>query len=395
MHKNLGVCTVSIDEDGAIRTVRDIIAPAHLPVGTCPSVEGDFTKGLNSWWGRRSIPASRDNLQPFLSQCGLETPVALMAATWGLSLSDCYWLRPIGSDLLWEDVNYYDNDFSEDLGMLLFGEDMAGDISLKTPDASSDGRLKKRWSIMDGTRYLIKAGSSPFHQEPYNEVIASEIMKRLGIDGVDYRVNRFGREPVSICKDFTDPDNELVPASAIIRMEQRSGGTNYEHTVRCFSEAGLERPECSIDRMLVLDFIVANEDRHYGNFGLLRNPESLECTGFAPIYDTGSSLGYRTITPFITEGYDLTCKPFKEIYSEQIHLVHSFDWLDLSKLDGIEDFVRETFEGSSYIDDHRAEAIAAYTRLRIDMLERISSDYTGFRDSPSMDFKGHLYNLFN
>ncbi len=394
MHKDLGVCTVSIDESGSIRSVRDITASDHLPVGTYPSIESDLTKGLNSWWSRRSIPASRDNLQPFLSQCGLETSSALMTATRGLSLSDCYWLRPVASDLRWDDVNYYDNDFSEDLGLILFGEDVAGDISLKTPDASSDGRLRKRWSIMDGSRYLIKAGSPPFHQEPYNETIASEIMRRLGIEGVDYRINGSGKQPVSVCKDFTDPDNELVSASAIDRIMQRSGGTNYEHSVRCFREAGMEDPESSIDRMLVLDFIVANEDRHYGNFGLLRNPDSLECTGFAPIYDSGSSLGYRTIAPLIDEGYDLKCKCFKEVLSEQIRLVHSFDWLDLSKLDGIEDFIRKTFEGSRYIDGSRAEAIAAYTRRRIDMLDRISSNYAGFHDSPSTDFKGHYYNLF-
>ncbi len=394
MHKDLDVCTLSMDKDGTIRSVRDITASDHLPVGTCPSIDADITEGLDYWWSRRSIPASRDNLQSFLFQCGLETPAALMAATRGLSLSDCYWLRPVGSDLGWDDVNCYDNDFSEHLGMLLFGEDVTGNISLKTPDASTDGRLKKLWSIIGGSRCLIKAGSPPFHQEPYNEAIASEIMRRLGIIGADYHVDHSGRNPVSICRDFTDPHNELVSASAVNRIMQRSGGTNYEHTVRCFHEAGLEDPEVSIDRMLVLDFIMANEDRHYGNFGLLRDPDSLECTGFAPIYDTGSSLGYRTITPLIAEGFNPTCKPFKGIHSEQIHLVHSFDWLDLSKLDGIEDFVRETFEGSRYIDDHRAEAIAAFVRSRIDMLDGISSHHTGFRDSPSMDFKSYNYNLF-
>lgn len=163
MHKDRDVCTVSMDEKGAIRSVRDITAPDHLTVGTCPSTEADLVKRLDSWWSRRSIPASRDNLQSFLYQCGLETSAALMAATRGLSLSDCYWIRPVGSDLRWNDVNCYDNDFSEDLGMLLFGEDIEGDISLKTPDASTDGRLKKRWSVIDGSRYLIKAGSRPFH----------------------------------------------------------------------------------------------------------------------------------------------------------------------------------------------------------------------------------------
>lgn len=44
--------------------------------------------------------------------------------------------------------------------------------------------------------------------------------------------------------------------------------------------------------MLVLDYIIANEDRHFNNFGALRNAETLEWLGMAPIYDSGSSLGY-------------------------------------------------------------------------------------------------------
>ncbi len=318
-----------------------------------------------------------------------------MAATHGLSLSDCYWLREMGSTDQWADVNYYDNEFSEDLGLMLFGGDVES-ISLKTPDASSDGRLKKRWSIVDGCRCLIKGGSAPFYQEPFNEVIASEIMSRLDIDGVKYHIGQVGKEPVSICDDFTDAENELVTAAAMNKLLECSGGTNYEHTVGCFRKIGLDDPEGCFDRMLVLDFIIANEDRHYRNFGILRNPDTLEFTGFAPIYDSGSSLGYRTITPFIIiEGYDLTCKPFKEIYSEQIHLVHSFDWLDLSKLEGIEDLVRKVFAESRYVDEHRSEAIASYIRRRIMALDDIVNNYSGFRDLPSMDFKAHNFNLFN
>ncbi len=72
MHKDRDVCTVSIDEEGVIRSVRDITAPDHLPVGTCPSTEADLAKRLDSWWSRRSIPASRDNLEPFLPNVALK-----------------------------------------------------------------------------------------------------------------------------------------------------------------------------------------------------------------------------------------------------------------------------------------------------------------------------------
>ena len=48
----------------------------------------------------------------------------------------------------------------------------------------------------------------------------------------------------------------------------------------------------------------------------------------------------------------------------------SFDWLDLAKLDGIDQDIRETFTGAEeFIDQGRAEAIAASVNQRIQMLE--------------------------
>jgi len=32
----------------------------------------------------------------------------------------------------------------------------------------------------------------------------------------------------------------------------------------------------AIDKMLVLDYIISNEDRHYNNFGFIRNADTLE-----------------------------------------------------------------------------------------------------------------------
>ena len=138
--------------------------------------------------------------------------------------------------------------------------------------------------------------------------------------------------------------------------------------------------------MITLDFIIANEDRHYGNFGILRDPVTLKVKGFAPIFDCGASLGFKTSTVWINEGYDLTSKPFKITHSDQIGLIHNFGWMDLSRLDGIEDDVFEVFEGPcSVIERNRAEAIAQYLRRRIEMLRGISTEYEGFHDDPHTD----------
>ena len=48
----------------------------------------------------------------------------------------------------------------------------------------------------------------------------------------------------------------------------------------------------------------------------------------------------------------------------------SFDWLDLAKLDGIDQDIRETFTGAEeFIDQERVEAIASSVNRRIQTLE--------------------------
>ena len=114
---------------------------------------------LNKWWTDRSIPASRSGVRDALEILRVSTPKLLLAKCYGLSLSDQYWVKPINSDLEWELVNFFDNDFSEDVGDILFGKAKDSEnISLNSPDNTSDGCLKKRWKIINQKRCLLKAG---------------------------------------------------------------------------------------------------------------------------------------------------------------------------------------------------------------------------------------------
>ena len=102
---------------------------------------------------------------------------SLLTGSLGLSLSDQYWIRPIGSDLGWEDVNLFDNPFPENLGDLLFGRGCDPcQVKLPSPDLTTDGVLRKRWKIIHRRRCLLKSGTEPYGQEPYNEVAASMVM---------------------------------------------------------------------------------------------------------------------------------------------------------------------------------------------------------------------------
>lgn len=49
--------------------------------------------------------------------------------------------------------------------------------------------LKKAWIIDNKTRYLIKGGYKNELLQPFNEVLASEICKRLCFDHVEYTLD--------------------------------------------------------------------------------------------------------------------------------------------------------------------------------------------------------------
>ena len=177
MHKDIPVADLTLDEaTGSIQRIDALLHREHLPVGV-PVRHGVADRAaLNEWWEDRSIPASRSGLREALETMGVASSKLLLTRCYGLSLSDHYWIKPADSGLTWHNVNFFENPFSEDVGDSLFGAPAKKEgFDFSSPDNTSDGFLKKRWKILDGKRCLIKAGSPPFLQQPFNEIIATKI----------------------------------------------------------------------------------------------------------------------------------------------------------------------------------------------------------------------------
>ena len=404
MHKNIAVADVEIDEAiGGISVIDNISAKEHLPIGVVHPLhhsESIDRYALNQWWAGRSIPASRMGVEDALEKLGVYNSKLLLTKCLGLSLSDHYWIKPYGSDMTWEDVNFFDNDFSDDIGDVLFGtSDKNAGFDFLSPDNTSDGNLKKRWKIINGKRCLIKGGSNLERQQPFNEVIASKIIDRLGIAHVPYDIVWEDGEPYSVCEDFVTSDTELVTAWRIMQTQKKDNSTSvYRHFINCCESLGAQEIIPALDRMLVLDYIIANEDRHLNNFGLLRNTETLEWLGFAPIYDSGSSLGYDSLISQIHTEKNITCKPFKRRHEEQIKLVTSFDWIDFSKLSDEDEIVREVFSdprAKELICESRKEAIAQMVERHIGKLREMAENHTPEEDCAECDVDEDIAEDYN
>ena len=383
MHKNTPVAELEMDENtGHILKVPETYAAEHLPVGV------GFKKGatervdLNDWWINRSIPASRSGLRNVLETLGIATPSALLTRCYGLSLSDQYWIKPENSDVSWSNVNFFENPFSDDIGDILFGKPSSKrNFDFFSPDNTSNGNLKKRWKIVDEKRCLIKGGSKPFQQQPYNEVIASAIMQRLDIPHIDYELIWDEDAPYCICDDFITAETDLVSAWQImLTVKQPNDISRYQHYINCCSGIGINDIVHALDQMITLDYIIANEDRHLNNFGLIRNAETLQWIGAAPVFDSGSSLGYELTPAQIRGNAAVECKPFKKHHKAQLELVTSFDWLDFSKLDDIGDEISEILSderAALFLGPDRAAAVAEAVEKRIDDVHDMAMDMHG------------------
>ena len=370
MHRTKETARIELDEFSNIASIYEVYDSQHLPVGTVQK-EVVNKRALAKWWSGRSIPASRQGLKEALQKLGMTVSQELLDKCYGLSLSDQYWILPKGERIAWEAINFFDHSFSEDVGNLLFGHGSASEsMSLVSPDNTSDGQLMKKWKIADGKRILMKGSSKPYYQEALCEVIASRIAGRLGINHVEYSVIWENEEPFSLCEDFITRDTELISASHIMNAFKKPNNlSEYEYYIQCAEKLGVSNIRKEVEKMIVLDFIIANEDRHFNNFGLVRNAVTLEWIGAAPIFDCGTSLWYNTqesrIKPLAPS---LQGKPFKKTHAEQIHLVKDFSWIDLSALDGVEEEADAIFAQSEYLSDARRNILVNAIRDRINLL---------------------------
>lgn len=347
----------------------------YAPFGIIKNNEIDKSK-FNKWWKNRQIPASRNRLKEVLQKSDIydeDNFDLLDAKAYCLSLSDQYWVKRKEENIFWKDINFFENEFSEDIGKILFsGGSTNQSITLNTPDMTSNGNYEKRWKIINGERFLVKAGSKMINQEPFNEVIATKLYERILNDDeyIKYEIVFENKKAVSICKNFINTNTELIPAWKINDFfEDKENENKYNHYIRCLNELNIPNANLLTDKMIICDFILANKDRHFNNFGVIRNVETLQFEKVAPIFDNGCSLWYDENDIYVGEFF-LT-KPFEEYEEDQVNLVKNIDWLDVSKLDGFVDEVKQILSQNKLLSENRIYKIGEQIQSRIDFIKEL------------------------
>lgn len=247
-------------------------------------------EGVIKWLEHRVIPKNRTFVDEILKTLGLShnDTKGIIDVCKGLSLNDSYWIVPENFDGTFAQFNLYENRFSEMLALVAYtGAGQSKQAFTTSPELTTNGMLPKAWRFVeDDGIYLYKGGTSGVSnagREPYCEYYASQIAETMQLNAVHYDLENWKGITASKCALFTNMDMSYVPIGRLIR----TGG--IQKCLDYYDELGPEFGE-QLRSMLVFDALIYNEDRHFGNFGILRDNHSGKIAAPAPIFDNGLSL---------------------------------------------------------------------------------------------------------
>jgi len=172
------------------------------------------------------------------------------------------------------------------------------------------GSEKKTTVLYGGTLYMLKypdpvrsiklKGVLSYKNNQFSEHIGSSVFRACGLEVQETVLGTFtdktGKEKIVVgCKDFTQDGSTLYEISKLANQAAVSSeklAATIENVVVIIDDIQMIKDKGAVLRgfwdMFVIDALIGNSDRHFGNWGVLEKGGEIR---FAPVYDCGSSLG--------------------------------------------------------------------------------------------------------
>ncbi len=292
-----GDTLVAVWDNNKLLVVNETLLPLYLKK----------IQNADLWLETRAIDSHRANSRLLKKALRLveKDDISTVIHVNGATITDNYWIREIGSNLTYSDVKFSDDYFSN---LALKGNydsfnQAANSKRSKTPELTNVGSFEKCWKIRDGKWWMYKKAT---HDEMFSELFVYELGCSLGMNMAVYERG----EGCIKSLDFTDGASvNFEPASTFMGDNE-----DYPDVVTALEKIC---PKAIPDyiRMIFMDTICANPDRHTNNFGLLRDTQTGELIGFAPNYDNNMALISRGY-PSKPGAKDMLISLFNELMEE-------------------------------------------------------------------------------
>lgn len=271
MNKNRRVA--SVREDGTCT----IYLPGMLPYNiylekiTTNDIDGRLNNLENfyHWCSSRVLTLDRKYAKEILNSLGQKQSVtdrerANIAISYhGVSFMDTYWIKGNKEKIKFEDINLFNHSLSNAfVDVSLRGKQLtAQNAEMMEPldaagDVSTVGVAPKAWIRNNGEFYLLKDGSN---KEVDAELLASKIIDCFKINHVNYEPDFYNGEKVSKCHIITSLQKSIVAIEYIQIYAQNKEFDWLEYV--------LEIDKYNYHMMNIIDYLIGNTDRHWGNWG--------------------------------------------------------------------------------------------------------------------------------
>lgn len=257
------------------RKISDRMPPGYLDIRT--------------WIENRNYAKHKEHMRQWLKEWGIDNIDGFLNITHALGVNDSLWVKPEGSVLTWEQVNLYTNDFSDISCRTAFETGLFGlQLSTTTPEFTTDGTFPKCWLKDEQGIHILKqglSGAANVGLEPYCEYISSNIGKQIYDNVVSYDLVQYKGKLCSKCGLFTAENMGYVPFGRLIDNNVYYTIPRLIEYFREYDRKHGKKFEQEFRKMIFIDSIVFNHDRHLCNFGFLFDNNTFEIVGFAPLFD--------------------------------------------------------------------------------------------------------------
>lgn len=297
--------------------------------------EGRYS--LEEWISDRSIPVNRENILNYVDKKSKTINFALENHM--VSLIDCYWVKEKNENIRWEDISLFKKANAFDTFRVIESNREKG-TKYSGVNSTLGGCLEKYWftAIKDTRKQLMLAKRHLVNYDilTIREVIATKIYESIGFKNyVKYKYVRNTNGDIIGCKCevFTNEKLELITAYDLLaEFNLTQQYDTKANLIELASKYGANKQEVEIqlDIMTLVDYLITNRDRHLNNIGFLRDSDTLQIVGMAPIFDNGSSAYIEGQLP--ENVMNTTCHNMYNTEMECLAHVRNMKVLNLSKL---------------------------------------------------------------
>jgi hypothetical protein len=261
------------------------------------------TQRIEGFLAGRVIDPERRNSSILKKAMALqETDPALIALySYGATLTDAFWFKPRGSQKHYQDIAFQ-SDFLATTALTGKVFKVAKKHRVSSPQLSLIGSYEKCWKVIDHQWWIIKNGTK---EELFSEYFVSLLGKAFRFPMADYVLEDETIRSLNFAQNV-----DFEPMSSLT-------GDNDDYQL-CFETLWSLNPSFAEDylRLIWMDTLVSNSDRHSENFGLLRSREDGHLISLAPNFDNNASLISRGYPQDITRRQDGLISFFRTLLSQ-------------------------------------------------------------------------------